>query len=86
MIDSYVFFVFVLSSFMQTVTGFGYAIITAPLLALVLDAKETVMLVMLTGLISRFFLIRKIQNQGIFQAIAASSPQASWAPYRGLMS
>ena len=50
-------------------TGFGYAIITAPLLALVLGAKETVMLVMLTGLIIRLFLVRATRNQGSFKAI-----------------
>lgn len=50
-------------------TGFGYAIITAPLLALVLGAKETVMLVMLTGLVIRLFLVRATRNQGSFKAI-----------------
>ena len=52
LVGLYVFMVFILSSFMQTATGFGYAIITAPLLALVLEPKETVMVTMLTGLIS----------------------------------
>jgi len=33
--ELYIFTVFILSSLMQTATGFGYAIITAPLLALV---------------------------------------------------
>lgn len=66
---AYIFCVFILSSFLQTVTGFGYAIITAPLLALVLGAKETVMLVMLTGLIIRLFLARATRNQGSFKAI-----------------
>jgi uncharacterized protein len=68
-IELYIFLVFVLSSFLQTVTGFGYAIITAPLLALVLGAKETVMLVMLTGLITRLFLIRATKKEGSFKAI-----------------
>ena len=67
--EIYIFFVFILSSFLQTVTGFGYAIITAPLIALVLGAKETVMLVMLTGLVTRLFLLRVIRNQGSFKAI-----------------
>jgi len=49
MAEAYVFLVILLSSFLQTTTGFGYAIITAPLLSLVLSAKETVMLVMLTA-------------------------------------
>ncbi|HWR42265.1 sulfite exporter TauE/SafE family protein [Sporomusa sp.] len=67
--EIYIFIVLILSSFLQTTTGFGYAIITAPLLALVLGAKETVMLVMLTGLIVRLFLIRAIKNEGSFKAI-----------------
>ncbi len=50
-------------------TGFGYAIITAPLLVLVLGAKETVMLVMLTGLVIRLFLVRATRTQGSFKAI-----------------
>ncbi|MDF2566058.1 MAG: family transporter, partial [Massilibacillus sp.] len=68
-IELYIFSVFILSGFLQTVTGFGYAIITAPLLALVLEAKETVMLVMVTGLIIRLFLIRVIKKDGSFKAI-----------------
>jgi uncharacterized membrane protein YfcA len=55
---------------LHTVTGFGYAIITAPLLALVLGAKETVMLVILTALIICLFLFRVTRNQGSFKAIA----------------
>lgn len=70
LIELYIFLVLVLSSFLQTITGFGYAIITAPLLALVLGAKETVMLVMLTGLIIRLFLMRTTKNEGSFRAIA----------------
>lgn len=65
----YIFSVFLLSSFLQTVTGFGYAIITAPLLALVLGAKETVMLVMVTALLICILLIRATRNQGSFKAI-----------------
>ena len=68
--EAYVFLVILLSSFLQTTTGFGYAIITAPLLALVLSAKETVMLVMLTALIICVFLLRATRNQGSFKAIA----------------
>jgi uncharacterized protein len=70
LIELYIFSVLILSSFLQTVTGFGYAIITAPLLALVLGPKETVMLVMLTGLIIRLFLIRATKKEGSFKAIA----------------
>ena len=68
--EVYIFFVVLLSSFLQTTTGFGYAIITAPLLALVLSAKETVMLVLLTALIICIFLLKATKNQGSFKTIA----------------
>lgn len=67
--EVYVFAVLILSSFLQTATGFGYAIITAPLLALVLGPKETVMLTMLTGLIIRLFMMRATKHDGSFKAI-----------------
>ena len=67
--ELYIFSVFIVSGFLQTVTGFGYALITAPLLAFVLEAKETVMLVMTTGFIIRLFLIRVIKNHGSFKTI-----------------
>jgi uncharacterized protein len=69
LLEVYIFTVFILSSFLQTATGFGYAIITAPLLALVLGPKETVMLTMLTGLIIRIFMMRATKNDGSFKAI-----------------
>jgi len=55
---------------LQTATGFGYAIITAPLLALVLEPKETVMITMLTGLIIRLMMMKTTQNEGSFKAIS----------------
>jgi len=70
LLEVYVFSVFILSSFTQTATGFGFAIITAPLLALVLGPKETVMLTMLTSLIVRLFMLRSAKNNGSFKAIS----------------
>lgn len=70
LVGVYVFMVFILSSFMQTATGFGYAIITAPLLALVLEPKETVMITMLTGLIIRLMMMKTTQHDGSFKAIS----------------
>lgn len=67
--ELYIFVVFVLSSFMQTATGFGYAIITAPLLALVLGPKETVMLTLLTGLFIKLIMLKTIRNEGSFKEI-----------------
>jgi len=70
LIEWYIFAVFILSSFLQTTTGFGYAIITAPLLALVLDPKDTVMITMLTGLIIRLMMIKTTHHDGSFKAIS----------------
>ena len=70
LVGVYVFMVFILSSFMQTATGFGYAIITAPLLALVLEPKETVMITILTGLIIRLMMMKTTQHDGSFKAIS----------------
>jgi len=67
--ELYIFIVFILSSFLQTTTGFGYAIITAPLLALALGPKETVMLTMITGLMIRIFMMAATKNDGSFKAI-----------------
>lgn len=68
--ELYVFIVLILSSFLQTATGFGYAIITAPLLALVLGPKETVMITILTGLIIRLLMMRTTKHDGSFKAIS----------------
>ncbi len=67
--DVYIFAVFILASFLQTATGFGYAIVTAPLLALVLGSKETVMITILTGLIIRLFMMKVTKDDGSFKAI-----------------
>lgn len=68
-IDIYVFCVILFSNFLQTTTGFGYAIVTTPLLALVLPAKESVMLTMLTGLIARLSMLRLVKSAGCFRDI-----------------
>lgn len=70
LVELYMFAVFMLSSFLQTSTGFGYAIITAPLLALVLEPKETIMLTMLTGLIIRLMMLKTTKNDGSYKAIS----------------
>ena len=67
--DIYVIIVLMLSSFLHTITGFGFVIITAPLLALVLEARETVMLVMITSLIVMLFILRSAKKEGSFKTI-----------------
>lgn len=69
LVEVYLFIIFTLSGFLQTTTGFGYAIVTAPLLALVLGAKETVMIVMVTGLFIKLFLLPEIKNEGSIREI-----------------
>ena len=70
LVELYIFAVFILSSFLQTSTGFGYAIITAPLLALVLEPKETIMLTMFTGLIIRIMMLKTTRNDGSYKTIS----------------
>jgi len=67
--EIYVLIVLMLSSFLHTVTGFGFVIITAPLLALALEAKETVMLVVTTSFIVMLFILRAAKKEGSFKAI-----------------
>lgn len=67
--DFYVLIVLMLSSFLHTITGFGFAIITAPLLALALEARETAMLIVTTSIIVMLFILRAAKNEGSFKAI-----------------
>lgn len=64
-----IFLILLFSSFVQTLTGFGYAIITAPLMTFVLGAKDTVMLIILSGLFMQLLLIRATHSYGSYQAI-----------------
>lgn len=68
-IELYVFFVVTFSNFLQATTGFGYAIVTTPLLAMVLPPKESVMLTMTTGLIGRLSMLKIINGAGSFNDI-----------------
>lgn len=70
----YLFAVFLAAGFLQTVTGFGYGLVAAPLLALVLDIKDTVMLTMLTAVISVLLLMRGVRNQGSFAELTVLLP------------
>jgi uncharacterized membrane protein YfcA len=68
-VELYIFAVLTLSGFLQTVTGFGFALITAPLLALVLGAKETVMLVVVASPIISILIVSVTKRTGSFKAI-----------------
>ncbi len=69
LVGIYLFFVFMAAGFIQTVTGFGFAVVAAPLLALVIDVKDTVMLTMLTSAISMLFLLRAVRGHGSYSDV-----------------
>jgi len=71
---AYLFAVFVAAGFLQTVTGFGYGLVAAPLLALVLDIKDTVMLTLLTGVISIVLLMRDVRGKGSYAELSVLLP------------
>ncbi len=52
-----IFTIIFFSSFLQTITGFGYALAAAPLLALVMSPKDAVMFVLFTGIITKLALL-----------------------------
>lgn len=68
-VEIYVFLVVTFSNFLQATTGFGYAIVTTPLLAMMLPPKESVMLTMTTGLIARCSMLHLIRGAGSFSDI-----------------
>lgn len=68
-LEIYVFIVVAFSNFLQATTGFGYAIVTTPLLAMMLPPKESVMLTMTTGLIARLSMLKVISGAGSFSDI-----------------
>lgn len=65
----YVFGITAFASFLQTITGFGYALAAAPLLALFMDPKEAIMLVLATGAITKCILLTGTKNEGHFSDI-----------------
>jgi len=64
-----IFAVIFFSSFLQTITGFGYALSATPLLALILDPKDAVMFVLFTGIITKLALLCRLWHQSSFSAI-----------------
>jgi hypothetical protein len=65
----YVFFVVLFASFLQTLTGFGYALAAAPLLALAINPKDVVMLVLFTGLLVKTVMAWHTRHEGRFSDI-----------------
>ncbi|KYZ77815.1 hypothetical protein AXX12_17285 [Anaerosporomusa subterranea] len=65
-----VFAITAFASFLQTITGFGYALAAAPLLAFFMDPKDAVMIVLATGVITKVMLLLGAKVEGHFADIA----------------
>ncbi|WP_371376185.1 sulfite exporter TauE/SafE family protein [Sporomusa aerivorans] len=65
-----IFIITLFSSFLQTITGFGYALAAAPLLTLVMAPKDAIMVVLFTGIITKLALLYHTWRQGRFADIA----------------
>lgn len=66
---AYIFCVVLFASFLQTLTGFGYALAAAPLLALAINPKDVVMLVLFTGLLVKAVMAWHTRREGCFSNI-----------------
>ncbi len=62
LVDVYFVFIMAFSAFLQTVTGFGFSIMTAPLLAIVIGAKLTVMITLVTSLMVKVVILVKSRD------------------------
>ncbi|EAX48772.1 protein of unknown function DUF81 [Thermosinus carboxydivorans Nor1] len=60
----YIFAVVVFAGFLQTLTGFGYALAAAPLLAFAMNPKEVVLFILFSGLIIKAALTVKTWHVG----------------------
>lgn len=65
----YIFSITAFASFLQTITGFGYALAAAPLLAFFMEPKDAVMLVLATGLVTKMMLLTGVKLEGKFSDI-----------------
>lgn len=54
---------------MQTITGFAYALIAVPLLAMVTGPREAIVLVLFTGMLMKVVMVYKTWNDGDFSRI-----------------
>lgn len=65
-----IFTIIFFASFLQTITGFGYALAAAPLMALVMNPKDAIMFILFTGIITKLALLYHTWHQGRFTAIS----------------
>ena len=66
---SYIFFVIFFAGILQALTGFGFALLAAPLLTIATSSKEAVALVLFIGVLMKGFMVCKTWNDGQFSRI-----------------
>lgn len=65
----YVFGVILVAGVLQTITGFGFALVAAPLLTFALPPKEAVIAVLFIGIMMKGFMVYKTWRDGEFARI-----------------
>ncbi len=65
----FVFCVVLVAGLVQTVTGFAYALIAVPLLAIVTGPREAVLVVLFTGMLMKVVMVYKTWHEGDFSRI-----------------
>jgi len=65
----YVFVVILVAGVLQTLTGFGFALVAAPLLTLATSSKEAVVLVLFIGILMKGFMVYKTWSESVFSHI-----------------
>ena len=65
----FVFGVVLVAGLVQTVTGFAYALIAVPLLAIVTGPREAVLVVLFTGMLMKVVMVYKTWHEGDFSRI-----------------
>jgi uncharacterized membrane protein YfcA len=65
----YVFGVILFAGVLQTITGFGFALVAAPLLTFALPPKEAVIAVLFIGIMMKGFMVYKTRRDGEFARI-----------------
>ncbi len=65
----YVFGVILVASILQTITGFGFALVAAPLLTFAIAPKEAVIVVIFIGILIKGFMVCKTWREGAFGRI-----------------
>lgn len=65
----FVFGVILIAGLVQTITGFAYALIAVPLLAIVAGPREAIALVLFTGMLMKSVMVYKTWHEGDFSRI-----------------